>query len=485
MEKRLIHRISNREGHIDIYLKKLQDGGETAFLKSNKSIQIEEFLERKYPIEAIQISQKLSSKSGVAHGLAATMALEDYLKIEPTKSAQQVRQFMLLISTIRSHIHHFYWEVLPDYINYGYLLDETKPYYTNVAIKPFNSNDIDIQIAQEILLHLPIAQQALNLLQKILTNFGGKFPVVMNFVPGGITNFTIARTEIMTNLRYLEQIKEFVESIWSNDLKILLSNVRSSTQVTGDDLNLISFGSLEVEQDKQKNQFYSAGVLLDEKLEPLNDLKITESLNHTYYRLNPQFNDEQDIYFDPEKQDAYTWIKGARYDSKTMYAGALSRMLITHFGGGNIEVSSAMHEMINSLKLPQESPNCLASRLLAESIESGFYFKNALKILLEIDPKGDSNLKQTFDFTNTGSGKGKIEAPGGSLLHNVFIKNNRIEKYRIITATNWNFSTYDELNKTGIVEMELNRILQYNELTADLCSKLLNSYYIQVQDGTQ
>ncbi len=484
MENRLIRHISDREGKISVFTKDSQES-EIAFLKSNRSTHLEQELENRHPIEAIQLIQQLSVKSGVAHGLAATMALEEYLEIEPTKLARQIRQIMQLLSTIRSHLHHFYWEILPDYINSNYLLDELKPFYINTDLHSPHTDDIDILPAQEILSHLPDAHKAIDHLQKIIALFGGKFPVVMNLIPGGVTNFSIGKKDVMSSIRHMEQIREFVEFTWAEDVKTLIAQVPSSTQVLDDNLSLISFGSLITGDHKQENEFYSAGVLLDDKIQPINDFKITESLNHTYYRLITKLEGDQDMYFDLKKNDAYTWIKGARYDSETMYTGALARMLITHFGGGNIEISGIVHGMIKVLKLPQESPNCLASRLLAEVIEARFYFRDILSILMDINNEGDSNLKQRFDFSEEKAGTGKIEAPGGSLFHKVFIKNNKIEKYRILSSMNWNFSTFDEFNKTGIVERELNKALQSNNLTPAFCSKLINSYYVQVQDGTQ
>jgi len=116
MKKKILFRVSNREGILDVVVEKTSQG-EIVYLQSGESLHIEEKLIGRYPLEAIQLIQRISTKSGISHAIAATQALENYLGIEPTGTARLVRQLMLQLSTIRSHIHHFYWEILPNYLN--------------------------------------------------------------------------------------------------------------------------------------------------------------------------------------------------------------------------------------------------------------------------------------------------------------------------------------------------------------------------------
>ena len=84
----------------------------------------------RFPVEAIQSTQILSTTSGVSHGLAAVSALENYLQLDPTPASLQIRQIMHQLATIRAHIFHFYFELLPDYLNNSH-------FPTAATAKPF------------------------------------------------------------------------------------------------------------------------------------------------------------------------------------------------------------------------------------------------------------------------------------------------------------------------------------------------------------
>ncbi|PCI23379.1 MAG: hypothetical protein COB67_12900 [SAR324 cluster bacterium] len=484
MSQKVLHRMANREGHLEVILDKTAEG-EVVFLKSGQSIHLEDSLIGRSPLEAIQLTQRLSTKSGVAHGIAATLALENYLQIEPARTGQLVRHIQLYLSTIHSHIHHFYWEVLPDYLNLAHETSEFKKYYMGLKLGRARRGDLSRKKGRKILAHLPQAYRTLGILQEALAELGGKFPVVMNLIPGGVTNFSLDRKLIMRLLRSLEQSKAFIELVWPTDVKEFIQAVPNSTKTFDEGMYLISFGSLLLKKGENQQQFYSTGVLMEEKKDSLNELKITESLYHTYYRLISRLEEDDDNFYDPKRKEAYTWIKGARYESEPMFTGALARMLVTHVMGGNLDISDNMQRMIEDLQLPPDAPNCLASRLLAEVLETRFFMREVMEHLQSLDPMKDRNLKRSFDFQLQGSGTGKVEAPGGSLLHEVWIKDGLITQYRIVSPANWNFSTTDSSGKTGIVERELNRLHQAGKLTSRECSKVLNSYYIQVLDGTQ
>lgn len=458
------------------------------YLESGQSVHTEERMRGKYPLEAIQLTQLLSAKSGIAHAIASVSALENYLQLETTDTAMQIRQVLLKLSTIYSHIQHFYWELLPDYLNknsFNSELNQSLRFYIGFLPESEKPGDLSPKTSQRILKNISTAAKALNFLQKSITLIGGKHPVIMNLIPGGITNFYLKRSLIMKVIRNLEQIKHFVEVVWPQDIKNFIQDLPETVSVLVKSVNLISYGSLQLGKRKEQLSVYSDGVLLDGKLEPVNELKITESLDYTFYLPLAKDSRSSTLSYDINKQGARTWIKGARYDTDTMVTGALARMLVTHFGGGNLEVSDLIGQMIDDLGLSTESPNCIASRMLAEVFEARFYLKATLSHLLDLDDETKVNQQTAFDFSTSGSGTGKVEAPGGSLLHQVYINNNQITQYNIIAPLNWNFSARDEAGNMGIVENELNKLHELDNLTAAQASRILHSYNVQVVDGTQ
>ncbi len=487
MNRTIVERLPRTEGELSVVQSDLEQE-KTLFIESGRSMQVEENLIGRYPLEAVQSTQMLSAVTGVSHALSAVSALESYLQLDPTAASLQIRQMLLQLSTLCSHVYHFYWEVLPDYLN----KDHFGPSSSLSAFLRFDfrpearkKGDLSKEAGTKILMHIDQAALTLNELQQTIALIAGKYPIVMNMIPGGVTNFAIDRSLLMKLLRKLEQVKGFIEVVWPGDVKSFIQNLPETVSVTVKKADLISFGSLSSGKKENLDAFYSEGVLIDGKLEPIKEMLITESLLQTYY-LHIEKGEETDRKnFSFKKEGARTWIKGARYDGEPKQAGALSRMLITHIGGSHMEISDRVGKMIEDLGLSVESPNCIASRLLAEVFEGRLYIKSTLNLLLDYDSSLPLNRKIAFDFSKPGSGFGRVEAPGGALLHQVFINDSRITQYRVVSSVNWNFSSADRNGKTGIVENELNAALDKQEFSVAQVSRIIHSYNAQILDGTQ
>ncbi|MFH2131002.1 MAG: nickel-dependent hydrogenase large subunit [bacterium] len=486
MNRTIAEYVPRIEGKLKVVQSDL-DQEKSVFLESNRSLHMEEDLAGRYPLEATQTPQMLSAVNGVAHALAAVSALENYLQLDPTPASLQIRQMMLQLTTLHSHIRHFYWDVLPDYLNKGHFDATTSlSAYLRFDFRPGvkKEKDLSLKAGQQILGHIQQAARALDELQKCIALIGGKYPVVMNLIPGGVTNFSIDRSLLMKILRSLEQVKAFIQETWPEDVKSFIRDLPETVAVPVKRVNLISFGSLPSGKGDGAEVFYSNGFVIDGKLEPINELLITESLLHTFYLPVGKGEDPERGGFDINKAGGRTWMKGARYDGEPMMTGALSRMMITLIGGSHMEISDRAGKMIEDLGLSVESPNCSASRLLAEVLEARFYIRSILNLLLNFDITQPLNQKTAFDFSKPGSGSGRVESPGGAMLHQVFINDNRITQYRIVSSANWNFSTIDRNGKTGVVERELNSVLEKEALSIAKVNRIVHSYNAQILEGT-
>jgi len=487
MNRTIIERVPRIEG----VLKVVQHGfglDKSLFLESGRSRHLEQSLVGKYPLEAVQSTQMLSESAGMAHALASVSALENYLQLDPTPAALQIRQILLQLSTLRAHILHFYWELLPDYLNQDHIsVSGNLSYFQRYDFHPNEKGEGDLskEVGSTILEHIPEAARALDFIQQSIALLAGKFPVAMNLIPGGVTNFSVDRALLMKIIRNLQQTKPFIEETWPSDVKSFVQDLPETVVVPVKKVNLISFGSLSSGKKEDAERFYSNGVLIDNKLEPINELLITESLNHTFFLPPGRQNSQNQNNVDYSKEGARTWIRGARYDAEPMLTGALARMMVTHFGGSNLEISDLVGRMIDDLGLSESSPNCSASRLLAEVFEGRLFIKSTLEILLDFERNQPLNRQTAFDFSASGTGTGLVESPGGALLHQVFINDNRITQYRIVSSTNWNFSTSDTNGKRGIIESELNASLEKQVLSTRQISRIIHSYHAQIQDGTR
>ena len=73
--------------------------------------------------------------------------------------------------------------------------------------------------------------------------------------------------------------------------------------------------------------------------------------------------------------------------------------------------------------------------------------------LKEVRPGAETYVKT--EVPDAGEGTGFTEAPRGSLLHYLKIKDQKIENYQVVSATLWNCSPMDDMNQRGPVEQAL------------------------------
>jgi hydrogenase large subunit len=92
-------------------------------------------------------------------------------------------------------------------------------------------------------------------------------------------------------------------------------------------------------------------------------------------------------------------------------------------------------------------------RLAARALEAQKVAVAMDSWLDELSP-GESVFKYTKTPENA-SGIGLTEAPRGALGHWIEIKSSKIDRYQIVTPTNWNASPKDDLEQYGAIEQAL------------------------------
>ena len=102
--------------------------------------------------EAPLIVSKTSEISSLANMLASITAFEKLFRIEERVALSRLRKILLLGQLIQNHTHHFFWEILPDYLGHKSLLD----------LKDDNSN----------LYRLGMTLMSLG--SEVITTFGGR-----------------------------------------------------------------------------------------------------------------------------------------------------------------------------------------------------------------------------------------------------------------------------------------------------------------------
>jgi len=122
------------------------------------------------------------------------------------------------------------------------------------------------------------------------------------------------------------------------------------------------------------------------------------------------------------------YAKNALYKGKYFEVGPLARRIHTPF----------------VKDLHRRYKDGLFTRIAARVYEIKILLSQLKETLKKIEPQGDSFVKT--DSLAEGTGEAVVEAPRGSLIHRVKIKKGKIERYEIITPTQFNLSNGTSLN---------------------------------------
>jgi len=117
MTKIMINPITRLEGHGKIAIF-LDDDGEVsnAYLQIPELRGFEKFCEGRPAEDMPQIMQRICGVCPEAHHLAATKALDDLFKVEPTSTAKKLRELLYSAFFVTDHATHFYILAGPDFI---------------------------------------------------------------------------------------------------------------------------------------------------------------------------------------------------------------------------------------------------------------------------------------------------------------------------------------------------------------------------------
>jgi Ni,Fe-hydrogenase I large subunit len=418
--------------------------------------------------DAVFLSQQISADGGVSHALAAVMAWEHAGNIPVAENGRQLRDLLHGLSLAHAHLRHFYLNELSDYLPWGTLADYHGPsevlqdLQAGLAEKPrkdwtHQSFEQPFSEAERSQLweHRAFAVRQLGLLQRMLAMLGGKYPVAMSFVPGGL-NVALSSQMLLRLRGYLAEVRRFLdEQVLDDGLLVLrrYPNLRTLGRGVPD---FLSTGSGE-DEAALEGALFPSGVLMADKLEPFTPVA-TESIHSAFYRIPPQGESHgMATVPEPDKDGAYSWIKAPRYQGKPMETGAYARLVITYLSGVRMFRPEFVDELEKQLTVSIRQGNTVGGRLVARLGELGAILDRAETLLDQIDPAQPTVSADIDPFRISGEGLALLEAPAGSLKHRVIVERGRIAHYDIVSPSTWNGSPQDEQNQPGSLETALNR----------------------------
>ena len=407
--------LSRVEGHGSLYLELNPENRSVkrVELKISEGARFFEYAIRGRSIyEAPLIMSRICGICGVSHAICSAKALENALGINLPKEIELMREAMLELNIIDSHLLHVSILSIPDY--YG--------------VKTFL--ELPSNVKEKVINIIKLR----NYIGKVLDILSGERIHPRNIIPGGFTKLpskekiTIVAKELNS---YIKDLESFIELVID---KMLIEFKRPGHYVSlysGNDYSVISD-------------------------------KISIDSNYVVNK------DEYDKYFIEESPSYSTSKKVLFRGSENFMVGALSRMNTNK--SFMVDEAKYLLRKINTA-IPSTNPYLIP---LAQLIETLHMICRVIDILSEVyikTPRVQIKLPEKESH-----GIGLVEAPRGTLYHSYTVdKEGRITFSNVITPTAQNTADIENSIKMYI-EKKINKPITDKEYIKKECEKIIRCY---------
>lgn len=375
--------------------------------------------------DMVQLAQRMCTPCSVGNSLASAMIAEQMMQLVVTANARRLRNIVLAVSYIQSHIHHFYRLTMPDYME----APATGPLFTG-QVGDIRIKGNEAKVYHE---HYWLADQAYRTAGEMLAIFGGKFPHMGAQVPGGWAELLNAQ-KIIAMEAGRRELLEFINQIYLPDVQKLMERYPEALNIGKSAGNFLAFGAFPRQGDTEP--FLPDGVLLEGQSDVPDLGKITEDSTCAWYQdggTNPTQSLALEIAMD--KSQGYSWVKAPRYAGKPMEVGPLARMLF---------------KRTKEIEQLGVQANSVMGRHLARVVEAQLLAKEMGNWLAELNLKEPLAVK--LQPVQGSEGAVALEMPGGTAMHWVKTEGNQVISYNIIAPATWNVSPRDAAGQPGPVE---------------------------------
>ncbi len=404
------------------------------------------------PRDAAQITGMVCGVCFLCHRLCSSKAAEDAAMNAgafdgPPRNAVLLRDAAEGIFYLWNHAIHLFALVGPDYSD---------------AVAETGFDRLDPLEGEGYLGALENQRQ----LMKALTEFGGRAPHPVGYIPGGLATKPDASTieqvksrvrEVSEWLGPTEAVPEVLENVQNDEfdptlgegLHDIVSILVGAAELGAGDIGAgpNRYYSNGIFEDPETGDlFLPRGVYRDGQTERLSKAEvvegITEDTEYSWYtdESGGPPTDAQPPEPDPDKDEAYSWGKAPRFDGQSMEVGPLARLVVADrdpfdlretLGGGATESNTL-------------------NRLIARAQETLAVRDQVPEWLDAIDPADPFMAEFPAEFT--GEGVGLFEPSRGALSHYMDVEAGTIERYQIITPTLWNIGPRDGDGQPSILE---------------------------------
>jgi Ni,Fe-hydrogenase I large subunit len=404
------------------------------------------------PMDALVITPRICGICSGSHGVAAAKALAQAQSAEMPENAYYMKNLILGIEVVMSHLSHFYLLFAPDL---------PSPRYKNLKVYDAVSQRFKAMSGSSVVLALNARQNALEIMGLV----GGKWPNSLAIHPTGTTS-TMNLSTLTRTIGIMKEFQDFLEkrflgcplSQWLDiDSFDKLLKWQDKNTNHASDMGLFLAMCLEAGLDrigKGPNRYMSYGAYdlpegaswlpsgyYEGRVHPFDQALVKEHIGSSFFRDAVEARHPLEGVTAPlaDKSGAYSWAKAPRYDGKTVEVGPLARMIIAD--------DPLLTDMM------QQMDSSVMTRMFARLREMCRLSKEMSGWLEKIKPSEPFYAIPSSRFA--ASGIGLTEAARGSLGHWMKISSNLIDNYQVVTPSAWNMSPRDESGQPGPVEQAL------------------------------
>lgn len=441
--------VTRIEGHLKAEVK-VENGVVTdAWMSGGMFRGFENILIGRDPRDATQIVQRICGVCPTAHSTASCLALDDAFGVKLTTNGRVTRNLIFGANYLQSHILHFYHLAALDYV----AGPDVAPFVPRYE-KP------DLRLTPE-LNKVAVDQylEALNVrmvTHEMVALFGGKMPHVSGQVVGGTTEIP-SQAKLDEYAKRFKAVRKFIEETYVPTVYVVGKAYADLLKVGAGYKNVISFGVFPMD-DSGKTFLQKRGAYINGKDVELDPAKIKEFVKYSWFddsctNLHPSKGKTL-----PQlgKKGAYSFVKAPRYDGHPVEVGPLARMWVANpeFSPmGKKQMKDLFGLDVKRFRDLGDLAFSIMGRHVARAEETYLVAVAIEGWLKEVKPG-----KETFvaaSIPDSAEGMGLTEAPRGSLLHYINIKDKKIANYQIVSATLWNTNPRDDMGQRGPVEEAL------------------------------
>lgn len=359
---------------------------------------MESILESKPAMDALVITPRVCGICGHSHLFAAVRAIESAYEgsgyaVEISPKAEALRELTLSLELIQNHLKWLYLVIYPE-------------------LSALLGRDIADSC------RLKGAYSA-SLANKISAIFAGQWPHSSYMIPGGVTcDPTYVDTVRAVGLLD-ELIRWFEKELIGISLEeyLHLSSLKELSTISGD-MEQIERMLRDAAMEEQGFSYDRYLVLGEHGFSKPLKLAQTRAA-----KVNAKFVTLQEPYSTGDK----TFAKNALYKNSHCETGPLARAMTN-----NVPLIKQLHRSFR---------DSTYTRVMARSYESALLLNRCKQLLQSINLSEPSYIEPLKKITSiSGEGIGIVEAPRGSLIHKMTLKNGIIDRYTLITPTQWNLS---------------------------------------------